>query len=549
MSRPSDILGESILSRGIRVRPVGGTGRVSRGYNTLGSSTPADLDPAPLLNSENLLSPEIQEIRFSEVYRSPFWHPDREYTGYAANGYWYTNGDLDPTHEPYKATWAQEGEGDASTHRGAQDSFPKKILIVLTRLEAAIFDADSLTLWLRFSLPRSSPPGLGYFLGTGAAELRSVTFDNGILVVATSAGLRIANFRLDEAYAYRAVGSKKSTGGLVDRNTATYMDGSALVATISANNCYRVDSQNLAQPSGVEKRVTTVCACAHTAGFDGLVLWKSQSFTYPTVKKTPILRAITSAWSMGDDGDGDSKSSLFTDSGTNWEGIGVRPGDTLVTDTPSTHTIVEVAQAIPGSFLRIDPELDLTDSGANYAIYRGSRAVRVAMDGSLYAANGENSVALFATSSWYQDGSSLYSNLTTPYPAVRFAADAEQLNDLALDGSGGVYAATTLGIFYASSADLEGSGFAKLRYSTPSLLDVGAEYSVLSGEGTNCLAVCVDPETGNVLVSVVTDDGLASTVTEINPNIHHPFRFFDNVGVVRTFAAFRNPLGPPDEDP
>lgn len=549
MSRPSDILGESILSRGVRVRPVGGVGRASRGYNTVGSPIPTDLSPSPLLNSENLLSTEIQEIRFSEVYRSPFWHPDREYTGYAANGYWYTEGDLDPTHDPYKATWAQEAESGAGTHRGDRDSFPRRIFIVLTRLEAAIFDADTLTLWLRFIIPRSSPPGLGYFLGTGAAELRSVTFDNGILVVATSAGLRIANFRLDEAYAYKAANSKKSTGGLVDRNTATYMDGSALVGTLSSNNCYRVESQNLAQPSGIEKRVTTVCACAHAGGFDGLILWKSQSFTYPTVKKTILLRAIASAWSVEDDGDGNDTSPMFTDAGTNWEGIGVRPGDTLVTDTPSTHTIVEVSQSVPGSFLRIDPELNLTESGANYIIYRGSRAVRVSMDGALYAANGENSIALFATSSWYQDGSSLYSNLTTSYPTVRFAADAEQLNDLALDGSGGVYAATTLGVFYASSTDLERSGFAKLRYATESLVGVEPEYRVLSGSGTDCKAVCVDPETGNVLVSVVNDEEATSTVTEINPNIHHAFRFFDNVGVVRTFAAFRNPLGPPDEEP
>lgn len=549
MARPSGTLGASILSRGIRVDPLGGVGRASRGYVLQGVPVAAIVpDPTPLITSA-LLNTDIREMRFVEVYRSPFWHPDREYTGYAANGLWYTDGELDPTHVPFKASWAEEGEGVETSNRGSQDSFPRRILIILTALEVCIFNADTLAVWLRFTLPRTSPPGRGPFLGLPTTELRSMSFDNGFLVVATEQGLRIANFQMDEAYSLRAFTSKRSlTTGLVNRNEDTYMDGATIAPVLGANNCLRVDTQILSNPSGASKRGYTVCVATNAYGFDGIVLSKP-GISLPEVKTTAIARSFTSAWSVYDDSDGDGTSPYLVDAGSNWLGLQVSEGDTLVTDIPSTHTVVEVDQVIPGSRLKLDPELDTSATGAAYVIVRGCPAARIRGDGALYLANGESRISIFEGTDWYEGVTPLFSNLTTTALSVKLNAVVESINDLALTGSGDVYAATSLGIFYAALGTFEDGGVASFRYSSEGVVDEVAEYKILYGSGKSCPAVGVDPETGNVIVSLNSTDETSSVVTEINPNIHHAFRYFDKVGLVKTLVTYRNPSGPPDEVP
>lgn len=544
-------LAASIASRGILVDPLGGSGRASRGYVTAGESADSVvLDPLPLISSQ-LLSTKVLGVQFVEVYRSPFWHPDREYTGFAASGYWYTDGVRDLSHNPQRATWATEAVAPAAD-RSDQDSFPRRILVVLTVVEVAIFDADSLELWLRFRLSRNAPPALGPFLGTPTTEPRSMSFCNGFLVVATNAGLRIANFRRDFAYTYTSTTSYRSTlTGLKDRNTATYMDGAAVGPTLASNDCLRVSAESLSNPSGVNKRGYTVCAVSHAVGFSGITLDKP-GISNPQVKNQTISRNFTSAWSVYDDADADSTSPIFIDAGSNWEGFEVSEGDTLTTDLPSTHTVVAVDQIVPGSRLILSPELPLTASGSNYTVSRKCSVVKAQADGSLYLGNGDNKVTHIDGDIWYDGVSPVFTNLSTAYPTAKLNAVVERMNDIAVTASGEFYVATTLGVFHGDQQVLDDGGRVVFTYSSAEVTEVAALYKILVGVGRDCPAVGVDPETGNVIVSLNEPEGdwvKKSVVTEINPNIHQAFRHFDRVGIVRSIATYRNPQGPPDKVP
>lgn len=553
-------LGKSIVNRGIMVDPFGGLGRATRGYGTRGTPASAlTIDPTPLLSTsqvdangiQRLLSDNVLEVHYVEVYRSVFWHPDREYTGFAADGYWYTDGIVDPTHSPPRATWATEAT-TATIDCGTLDRFPRKILVVLTPLEVCIFDANDLTVWRRFRISRNSPPALGPVLGPPTAELRSVSFRNGFLVVATDIGLRIVDFRRDFAYAYRSGASYRSKlTGLQNRNNLTYMDGLPVLPTLSTNDCRDVSLENISVPSGTDKRSFTLCAVATSLGFSGLVLDRP-GISAPQVKNETISRTFAIAWSVLDDGDGDSTSPYFVDLGSNWKGVEVSPGDVLITDAATTHTIVSVDQIVPGSRLTLDPELPLTASGAGYLVRRGSSVVRVQPDGTLYLSNGVNRITHITNNSWYWGVTPVFLNLSTSQPTSTLSATVEAMNDLFVTPSGDVYAATSIGIFRATDQILEDGALAPFFYSSADVTEVDAQYKILVGAGRDCPAVAVDPETGNVIVSLNEVEGSwvkKSVVTEINPTIQQAFRHFDRVGIVNSFAAYRNPSGPPDEVP
>jgi hypothetical protein len=115
-------------------------------------------------------------------------------------------------------------------------------------------------------------------------------------------------------------------------------------------------------------------------------------------------------------------------------------------------------------------------------------------------------------------------------------------------GSTGFYVASDVGVFYGSYESLTNARLVEYRYSTAAVVNTEPQYKILQGEGSACLAVAVDPETGNVLVSTADELRTTSVVTEINPSYHQAFRFFDQVGLARTIIAYRNPLGPPDKE-
>ena len=140
-------------------------------------------------------------MRFYDVSQSRFASPDKTYTGYAASGFFYTLGSPSPELDDFKAAWAVEGEGDATSERGTLDRFPARIFVVTTELEVVILDADSLDVWMRFTpLDGASAGAYGNFLGSSGAELVGAVFHEGVLAVCTGAGIRIADFRADTCY-------------------------------------------------------------------------------------------------------------------------------------------------------------------------------------------------------------------------------------------------------------------------------------------------------------------------------------------------------------
>lgn len=549
-------LGVSLATRGLRSRPSGGIGRASRGYSTEGLVAVAEVaDPPPLISSTlldsngtpRLVSDKVQDTRYIDVYRTPFWHPDREYTGYAANGLWYTNGVRNPAHPQYQASWAAES---SSENRGVASGFPRRMLVVLTDVEVCLLNADTLDVWMRFLLPRVAPPALGPFLGPAATSLRSVDFSNGFLVVATDSGLRVADFRRDLAYSYRSGGSNRSTSaGLASRNSDVYMDGAVIPGSLSTNNQLKISAEHVSNPSGAQKNSYTLAVSCHDKGFCGITL-DSPFTSYPTVKNTTIQRTIASGWSVYDDGDGDTSSPYLIDSGTNWLGFQVSEGDTLITDLLTTHTILLVDQVVPGSRLKLTPELPLSASGSSYVIRRRVPTAKILSNGTLYLANGDNKVTYVTDNFWYYGPSPVFSNLESDYPTSKLNTVVSAINDLAVTGSKDAYIATTIGVFYAPLQGLYDRSKATFRYSSADVTEVSASYKILVGSGQDCPAVGVDPETGNVVVALNEVEGSwikKSVVTEINPNIHQAFRFFDKVGVVKSFATYRNPSGPPDK--
>lgn len=153
------------------------------------------------------------------------------FTGYARDGYKYTNGVQDAG--PVAAPWRSEASG---ANRSSRPDFPLKSLIVVTRLELVIFDLDtftgsvpSLRVWMRFLL--GNDVSTFYALGRGVETIRSVVMANGQLVVGTTnTGWEVGRVHsidfkaLTPATVYSLVGSDnqwvgQGTKSIVDRNT------------------------------------------------------------------------------------------------------------------------------------------------------------------------------------------------------------------------------------------------------------------------------------------------------------------------------------------
>lgn len=153
------------------------------------------------------------------------------FTGYARNGYKYTNGVQDAG--PVSAPWRTEASG---ANRSARADFPLKSLIVVTRQELVIFDLDtftgsaaSLRVWMRFLLGNDASNF--YALGRGMETIRSLAFANGQLVIGTTntgwenGRVHSVDFKaLTPATVYSLCGSDnqwvgQGTKSVVDRNT------------------------------------------------------------------------------------------------------------------------------------------------------------------------------------------------------------------------------------------------------------------------------------------------------------------------------------------
>ncbi len=494
---------------------------------------------------QRLLNDNIRDLQFVDVSSSEFANPSAGYTGYAANGYWYFQGALRPLEVPYKALWAQEGEGAPSLHRGDLDSFPDRILVVTTDVEVVLLDADSLDVWMRFVLLLGPAGGAyGNFLGGPATEIYQARFCEGYLVVATSAGLRVADFRQDRGTVHAQGDSMRSRYkddgapyvGLSLRNADEYLEYAPLAA--SADLADDVTSCCAVAPVGD----SVVAALGTPTGLAALVLYEG-ALGVPTAK-THATFSQDYAASGGralDDADGDAVTPYFTDDPRTWESDGVRPGDVLALPG-SSHRVVEVTD----QHLEVVPELSVTALEDDYTIFRPVSAVLVRDGGVLYYANGTTRVARESTEDWYT-GPGLLDPFGASANGVPLHSLVTAVHCIVPRGTD-YYVGTDLGVFFAPDASFDTQTAAELRYAA-SEGSVAVTYPVLEGVINEVVALAVDPETGHVLVAAT--DEAASCVTEIDVSIHQAFRYFatdDLGGTVNALAAFRNPQGPPDAE-
>lgn len=554
-----------VITRGLGTpRPSSGVNRASRGL-ILGDAFHQALglpDPAPTLSTvrfdrngtQRLLSDDITALHFAYVGQELFANPDREYTGYAADGFWYTEGVRDPTHVPFRASWAAEGGGDPTPVRSALDRFPERLIVCATLLEVALFDADSADLWMRFVVGSTTPSGEGRLVGGPGTIIRDVVFTNGYLVIATNTGLRVADFRRDRGCRLDDSQSVSSGAvGLAHRNSDTFLDETSSSATnllLQNSNCLSMDagafSSSVLQTQPTVKSVRTIAACGHPDGITAVRL-DEPGGALPSTVRHPARISIATPWEVEDDADIDDTTLYFVDGnfgGTNFQARGVQPGDRVETDTIGVRRVTRVENIQAGRRLSVLPELELTHSGSNYQISRPVPALLISPELHLYFASGPGALAVVRDLEWATTPGRVFSDLNVVGGSYSpLAAIPENINDLARRGDL-LLAATSLGVFVATDEDLEERRRAEYRYSTSAVTEVDATYKILEGTDTNCEAVSVDPETGNIQVAV-TD--VNSVVSEINPNIQQTFRFFNNVNRIRALATFRNPSGPPDD--
>lgn len=149
------------------------------------------------------------------------------HTGYARDGYKYTNGILDAG--PVLAPWANETTSD---DRSSRSDFPIKALIVGTLSEIVIFDMDGYesdgyaNVWMRFRYGSGSD-----YYQIGASDgryINDVMFKDGVLIAVsgqtTIGGLKIIDFRAEGQDFFSLIRSDDDWIGvtgrdITDRNT------------------------------------------------------------------------------------------------------------------------------------------------------------------------------------------------------------------------------------------------------------------------------------------------------------------------------------------
>ena len=560
-----------VVTRGLgAIDPIGGASVTS--YGLVGAYPegvePAFVpgSPAPLLAVDKIDSNGNQRLIDNDIVALHYWDgsadvfsaPDREYTGYSASGYWFEDGRADPTHTPYQAPWSSEVAG---VTRGTLSRVPSRVLTVATRKEITLLDADTLDVWMRFTIAMT-PSGSGQRLGgTPSTVVSGVKYMSGYLFIATNQGLRIADFRRNGGYLLSSSGNSRISGtSLVLRNSDSFFSGAAPSGSFRDLGdadclCLDVRIRSESKVAGGSSRSSAVIAIVgHVGGVTAITVGVT---SLPRTKKHSSTLSFSKVWEAQDTGD--VYSPYFLDANSNWEGLEVRAGDILVTDLPTTHTILEVDQLLPGNRLVLDPPLGVDQttvpptpqSGTSYSIKRPVDSVLLQEDLSLYMANGRSAIASNSTQDWFKAvGAGGATPLFGTPSTLEFRGDTsplstrvDKVNGLAILGDT-LYSATTVGVFASTTEEMEEGRTLALRY-TSSASSLTAEYAILEGTDTNAKAIAVDPETGNISVAL-TD--YSSTVTEINPNLEQAFRFFGDVGHVRALESFRNTDGPPDKE-
>jgi hypothetical protein len=515
----------------------------------------------------HLVGSEVLSIRYVDVAVSSFANPDYGYTGYSADGFYYTDGYPDPTVSPYKASWASEGEGEADLYRGTLDRFPSRIFVVTTSVEVVIIDADSLDVWMRF-VPRGVPTAYNYgsLVGDSDSEIRDAAFVEGFLVVATSKGVRIADFRTDMMYALgEADGAYQSlTGTIASRNNDGIAEGGGAYGggseDILQDDCLCLDVGVVGPNVSATTGAFYVAAIGTTTGLVGVTILGPSVSAPRVMNHVHFLADGIGAWVVVDDGDGDGTTPYVEHNSdpTAWSTNNVRVGDVVRLLPVGTEVTVEAISST--GRLTVTPEIALASSGADCESERAVPAVHVRADGGLLFANGQQLLTWAVDGDWYYrvDGSDEgFADPRTSSGTALVILTHEEITQIrSVHWSGATaYAATDQGVFVATEdtfADSDGGSLApaELRYAALGA-SLEATYSILEGAPVDCYDVVVDPETGNILVATVDVDEETCSVTEIDPSIHRAFQFFtesDFDGLVKTLVAFRNPSGPPDDE-
>lgn len=487
---------------------------------------------------QHLLGAQVVDFQFVDVTKSRFYAPDSDYTGYGANGFYYTAGALDPGFVQYKALWAVEGESAASINRGDRDAFPNRIFVVTTTEDVVILNADDLTVWMRFRKDVTSF-GTGYLIGDSSTTLYGARFVSGWLVVATSNGLRMADFRRDICYYFGATGTGQrsysptdptSGGGVSNRNTDGIVDqvagaGGSGGKTVLAAACTGLSVGTIG--------TTLVAAIHHVRGFTG-VLINSTAVTIPQLTEHDWV-ATFGAWDASEEPPGSYEYIRMTAS-ANFTSNGVRAGDTAPADG---QVIVDVDDE--NDVLQVE-DLGAPDSDSSLDIYRPVYASAISAEGKLYLTSGSTVLELEG-SGWYTG--SAVDGFDQNLNRVNLGSSVTRVYDLALVGDD-VFLATDRGVFRTTDDDFQPSSENYVwLYSTG---NETALYTLLTVTD-RIVAVAVDPETASLLI--LGTEGSSSRLTEMSLIENRVLRTFTETelgGAATVLFAYENPNGPPDRE-
>lgn len=481
-----------------------------------------------------LLDDTLLDCRYVNVEVSRFYNPDIDYTGFAADGYWYTAGVPDPTHTPYQASWASEAAG---AHRGPRGDFPPRVFVITTPAEVTILDADTLDVFIRFTLKSTASSGTGTFLGDNSTDLKQASFMNGWLAVATDEGLRIASFTDDTGFIYLESAAAKAEVGLSGRNTDLYLDDTSIAGAthrILVDSCLSVDVNMRSEVASGLTQNRTLCAVGHAQGLTGIQLDGPAAPTYPYSLKHSFTLVKSVPCYFVDDGSSGS-SNQFTDyvsgtSTTNWSGEGVLPGDELYVNS-TLYTITEVAL----DYLVLD---GTGSSGAAYAAYgirRPANQVKIGPAGTLFILGGSQQITYVSNTDWFE-GSAI-DIFSRPYATCTLVPGPQYVYSLDVSGLQAIVSADT-GVYVATETEFAASSDVALQYG---IIGSEATYPILPVTATGFSFACNDPESGNTLIATQGEN----CVYEIDPYLHKILTTTETGSPIRSIVAYHNPSGPP----
>tara|TARA_Y100000114_G_scaffold151919_1_gene169425 strand:- start:2291 stop:3838 length:1548 start_codon:yes stop_codon:yes gene_type:complete len=499
-------------------------------------------------NILHLNSNTIVALKYVDVSASAFSNPDAGFFGYDADGVYREAGvatSSPTTGQPAKASWASEGEHTtATTTRGLEDPFPKRIFIILTSVEAVILNADDLAVWIRFTRATGSAHSDYHCLGGATTSFVDADFSEGVLSVVTTdasvpamTGLVVIDFRRDQMFISKATANASiSSKNIQNRNAAGVWTVSPGTLTAMGQLNAQINSVSMLTDKGI-----THVATSHPNGISllkfrpGVNGYAASPSPHVLVKTSQLFsKAYTStSYNAIDDYDGDATTPIFTaDNSTQWASDNIRAGD-AVSFGGASYRI----QTVETSRLILSQEIPVAASGSSYSILRRVDRVLFHTLSSFFFVNGEGLVVQQQDVGWQSSNNAIDPFDTPDYQSSTGASTSAQALCVR---SGKLYVATDVGVFAITLSDVS-SGL-------PSTLD----YSASSGDGVytvlannRATALAVDTDSGHLLVASY-DGSSSSEVVEIAvDNLHQKVRSTTSTVEVNALIGYTNSSGPP----